>query len=147
MSHHSTNSFEFVNMTGHISPVGVSDGFDEGFKGLFTLFRKSFVSFNQVSSCFSSVRGSCFRNVSSCCTLAAQCQQLVVNLFVYFCVEACCSWTVFVVEGCKSAFNFKVSPQLQVEIVPLCVQAVRLSGLCDVARLQVLIVVFQNLCE
>jgi hypothetical protein len=44
MSHHSTNSFEFVDMTGHISPIGVADGFDEGFEGFFTLLGKPFIS-------------------------------------------------------------------------------------------------------
>ena len=44
MSHHSTNSFEFVDMTGHISPIGVADCFDEGFEGFFTLLGKSFIS-------------------------------------------------------------------------------------------------------
>ena len=37
MSHHSTNSFEFVNMTGHIGSVGVSDSFDESLERFLTL--------------------------------------------------------------------------------------------------------------
>ncbi len=44
MSHHAANSFEFVDMAGHISPIGVADGFDEVFEGFFTLLGKPFIS-------------------------------------------------------------------------------------------------------
>ena len=45
MSHHTANSFEFVNMTGHIGPVSVTDSFNESLERILMLLRKSFVSF------------------------------------------------------------------------------------------------------
>ena len=34
MSHHTANSFEFVNMTGHIGPVSVADSFNESLESV-----------------------------------------------------------------------------------------------------------------
>ena len=38
MSHHTANSFEFVDMTGHICAIGVADSFNESLERFFSLF-------------------------------------------------------------------------------------------------------------
>ena len=38
VSHHTANSFEFVDMAGHVCAVDMSNIFDEGFEGVLSLF-------------------------------------------------------------------------------------------------------------
>ncbi len=44
MGHHTANLFEFVDMTGRVRAVNVSDVFDENFEGVLSLFGETFVT-------------------------------------------------------------------------------------------------------
>jgi hypothetical protein len=46
VGHHTANSFEFVDMTGHVCAVNMSNVFDEYFKRVLSLFGESLITIN-----------------------------------------------------------------------------------------------------
>ena len=127
-----TNTFKAVNVTGHIGAVDMAELLDELAERPLALFREALVAVKEEASGFPSIKIGGLGHIGSGGALAAQGEELVVNLGVDFNVKTNGAGTGRMFKGGEPSFRLKIGTELEVPIVPLGIVTIEFGRFSDV---------------